>query len=380
MPVMKCQVDNKPGWKWGEHGKCYTYTAGDEAGSDAAKKKAEKQGAAAHAAGYSFSPTGFTLLHCSAPAVSMATEWTPREFVRFKKELIKVGHWVSGVAGATFNVTQDRLYHWARTFHKWVAAGNRVTIPLSHGSVNDPRSNQGWVENMWVEGDSLVGTMSLLNPDLALTNDVSIWSPEFAFDGHGLRYEWPITHVTLTTNPAVPGLEKFKKLSLSKGDTDMDPKTLAKLLGLAEDASEEVITAEITKLKAPPVTIAASQTVSAVDPLLVQVSGKLRTGQLDTLVAAGLLIPACKDIISKRFVETQALTLSLSKGPDDGFDTLVEVLSKNTPVALGDGTGPQTLIALSNPQTQQPSGMQVITNRKREAYKDKPGYVVPIAN
>lgn len=38
MPLEKCKINNKPGWRWGKQGKCYT---GPEA-----KKKAVKQGLA----------------------------------------------------------------------------------------------------------------------------------------------------------------------------------------------------------------------------------------------------------------------------------------------------------------------------------------------
>lgn len=52
MPMKACEWNGKPGWQWGESGKCYTYAEGDEAGSKAAKAKAETQGSAAHAGGY----------------------------------------------------------------------------------------------------------------------------------------------------------------------------------------------------------------------------------------------------------------------------------------------------------------------------------------
>ncbi len=52
MSVIRCSVGNKPGFKWGSSGKCYTYTFGDIAGRREAHKKAGKQGQAAHAAGY----------------------------------------------------------------------------------------------------------------------------------------------------------------------------------------------------------------------------------------------------------------------------------------------------------------------------------------
>lgn len=47
MPIQTCQADGKPGFKWGDAGKCYTYTAGDDASRNAAKQKAIKQGLAA---------------------------------------------------------------------------------------------------------------------------------------------------------------------------------------------------------------------------------------------------------------------------------------------------------------------------------------------
>jgi len=52
MPVGPCQENGKPGWRWGGHGKCYTYTEGDKEGSTRAHSKAEAQGRAAHAHGY----------------------------------------------------------------------------------------------------------------------------------------------------------------------------------------------------------------------------------------------------------------------------------------------------------------------------------------
>ena len=43
---MKCKKDDKPGWKYGDSGACYTYTAGNEKSEAAAKLKAAKQGIA----------------------------------------------------------------------------------------------------------------------------------------------------------------------------------------------------------------------------------------------------------------------------------------------------------------------------------------------
>jgi hypothetical protein len=46
MPRQACQVNGKPGYRWGESGTCYTYTSGDKASRERAKAKADKQGRA----------------------------------------------------------------------------------------------------------------------------------------------------------------------------------------------------------------------------------------------------------------------------------------------------------------------------------------------
>ena len=46
MPLKRCNDSGKPGWKWGDRGKCYTYKKGDPSSEKRAKKKAIKQGIA----------------------------------------------------------------------------------------------------------------------------------------------------------------------------------------------------------------------------------------------------------------------------------------------------------------------------------------------
>jgi hypothetical protein len=46
MPIKKCQEDNKPGYKWGDAGKCYIYNPNDENSIKESKKKAMAQGVA----------------------------------------------------------------------------------------------------------------------------------------------------------------------------------------------------------------------------------------------------------------------------------------------------------------------------------------------
>lgn len=44
MPAKRCSSNGSPGWKWGDAGKCYTYTDGDSTSEGNAKKKAYVQG------------------------------------------------------------------------------------------------------------------------------------------------------------------------------------------------------------------------------------------------------------------------------------------------------------------------------------------------
>lgn len=46
MPVKSCELDTKPGFKWGDSGKCYTYTPKNEGSLRNARKKAAIQGLA----------------------------------------------------------------------------------------------------------------------------------------------------------------------------------------------------------------------------------------------------------------------------------------------------------------------------------------------
>lgn len=46
MPIKACTLDGKPGFKWGDSGKCYTYKHGSKPSAKSARDKAAKQGQA----------------------------------------------------------------------------------------------------------------------------------------------------------------------------------------------------------------------------------------------------------------------------------------------------------------------------------------------
>ena len=318
------------------------------------------------------------------PAVGMSTGGTGSpSLTRYRKEIVKVGKYVKASADQAFEVTSALLDHWISTFQRWVKNGNRVPVPLGHEAATVPEKNVGWVHKLYREADTLIAEMELLDPALALTTDVSICVPNEVIDGKGEKYSRPITHVALCVDPVVPGLGKFTELSLSlsKGDINMELVKLAALLNVEESAlTEEMIIAalDVKRLVAPAAVpapagvvaappLAASQT-STVDPVITRLVSENRTGKLSTLVAAGLLTPAIKEVIAAKYVKKEALTLSLSRGGnDEEFDLLIKVLTENKAVPLGEVSGVQ-LLELSNTRaTPEVSPMAADTNRRREA-------------
>ena len=285
---------------------------------------------------------------------------------KFRKEILRVGHYIKESTEQEFDITIDVLNHLVETFGLWVAGGNRVSIPLGHERAHLPEFNRGWVESLFIEGNALFAIMELSDPKLALTTDVSVCIDSEFTDGHGTKYSNVLTHVALTTSPVVGGLSNFVKLSLSKGANSMSIlKKLAKKLGItdAEPTEDAVVLALETKLKDTSAVVKKVELSVDVDPLT-KLVGENRDMKLSNFVKAGLITPAIKDIIAARYVETKALTLELSSKVDTGFDFLCEILTTNKPVNLDEVSGVQN-IELANGQVAQPNAMQKVIAQKR---------------
>lgn len=52
MPINRCQIDGKPGFKFGKSGKCFPYTPGDTKSRERARNKAQAQERAIRASGF----------------------------------------------------------------------------------------------------------------------------------------------------------------------------------------------------------------------------------------------------------------------------------------------------------------------------------------
>ena len=145
---------------------------------------------------------------------------------RFVKELVRAGRYVKDVDGQIFNITPGMIDQLALSTTAYLAAGNKIPMPATPDhSDQDPEANRGWVREVYRDGNSLFGVCDLVGDDgikLAGTCDVSIFSPPEFIDGTGNRYQWPILHVALCTNPIVPGLDGFVPIKTSQSTTNQN--------------------------------------------------------------------------------------------------------------------------------------------------------------
>jgi len=99
MPVERCSEGGKPGFRFGDSGKCYTYTEGDTPGMRRAREKARAQERAAYASGFtgkSYGDTDYDFLNeiLLAEEVSCYEEFLPDPTNNFEflSDVIKEMH------------------------------------------------------------------------------------------------------------------------------------------------------------------------------------------------------------------------------------------------------------------------------------------------
>ena len=334
---------------------------------------------------------------------------------RFAKELIRVGKYVKDLDGdrrMEFEVTADSLKNWVAQFSRMRQNGVKVPIPELHQDADweakaraedEGSNNRGWVDEMFVDGGSLMMACTLIGDDAlnaAQRNDVSIHSPPRFVDGKGVEYVRPITHVAITPKPLIPGLGEFIPIAASRSGTMLKVlQKIAKQLGiegeLTEENAEGKISSAITALKKKSADVKASNeddTDTGVkpgegkpdgdgkpkqaDPVLVKIAADRNRMKLDQLVAASKITPAVRDDLVKRWIgdgNTDVLAASLASG-DDGsaFDGLCDALEKNDPVKLKEQTGPQTLeLGGGNPGGDQTKESPIVASAKRMAEAEK---------
>jgi len=345
------------------------------------------------------------LLSCSSQPAALSNMRIENgvKVYRYEKEIARTGNYVKASQGLTFGITASTLDHWVNTFKRFIEAGNKVPVPSSHANTD----NYGWVVDMKRAGDSLVATIDLYGDDapiLAMTRDVSIYSPPEYIDGSGNVYIRPITHVCLCTDPVMTGLDSFKVIAASLSDNNenknpeirkekkMEYKKLAELLGIkdiTDENAEQLITdavnellnkiaaaaKEIEDLKAKAgeltkekETIEASLKKTPPNKDLIDVTKTLRKTQIGQLVASGRITPATAKKLEEALASDDAVALSLSSGKDDGiFSSIFDALKDNDPVELKEISGRQ-LLSLSQFSGKEENPLEKDAERRAAAF------------
>jgi len=248
----------------------------------------------------------------------------------FTKVVAKVKKYVKG--DEVHDITAERLQHWANVFAEMHDNGVKVPMPLTHAGAGDPEKNAGFVEGMWVEGDTLLIKADIVadKEKLVESNDVSIFAPGIDIkDGEGHIYSDPITHIALTPIPLFPGLGEFVAIAAEqvpvfaamKPVVEVDPK-LAVLEASLVSASTKIaeLEASLTSSNAKYEALEASLKVDDVTKL-----------RLEALVKEGKLQPVFAGRLSKLIVDPKKPLVA----------QFVDVLERNKPVSLGGKTGRQ---------------------------------------
>jgi Mu-like prophage I protein len=327
-----------------------------------------------------------------------ALECSQIESKRFRKEVIKVGKYQKGET--KFEVDAQLISHWAETGNLMLSAGNKIPIPGSD-HIPTENNNHGFVTGFEIgnSGNSLFATMDIVDesPDrLVMSNDVSVYVPAKFTDGNGKTYLRPVTHISLTPTPVIPGLADFQAIAASfeyedtpveMEPSEMDINKIAVLLGIEGEATEEavalriaelvskcstaeavveevieavaeaaveVIDAEVVVVPVESAPIEASHSVKA-DPRLVKAVTDATTMRLDSLISNGCVSVAVGTQLKKR-LDAGTLALSVATSSDSVINDLLLILSHNKPVAFGEKTQAQILASnVPAESTQDPS-------------------------
>ena len=253
---------------------------------------------------------------------------------------IRAGKYVHPAGKFELQVDGKRLDGWVYNFHKMREAGVDVPVPVDHS--NKARDNLGYVVDVRREGQTLMLLHQLIGEDairLAARNKVSLGiDPNFT-DGQGRAFGDCVVHSSLTPVPLVPGQEGLVPMS-NEGAAGSP---IFYLDGNGGDLSA-----------APAIRAKPAPARAAIAP------------RMDELVRRGHITPACRarlvELMDGRSGAGRVL-LSMrdavdavdaddpgdrsAASTDDAADrfeaALVEALSRNVVVPLGEKSGVQML-------------------------------------
>lgn len=250
-------------------------------------------------------------LHATTPLNEADVGEFPKEVngqpaAYFWADAIRTGRYVHPSGSFELSVDGLRLDRWAENFRRMREAGIDVPVPVDHST--SARDNLGYVVDVKRDGDRLLLLHQLIGEEaiaLAARNKVSLGIDPAFRDGRGVEFGDCIVHSSLTPVPVVPGQAGLVAMSRRSG------------------AIEFHLAAEVAR----PGRKGAES---------------FRRG-VERLVKDGHVTPACRDRLVALFADERSLLLLSREDAGDVGEALLEALSHNRAVALGERTGLQSL-------------------------------------
>lgn len=258
MPIQSCSLNGKPGYQYGDSGKCYTYTPGNDASKGMARAKAEKQAAAIRSQGYSMDDKPMKVGY-----------WVDLKGVEFEEgEEDKSSSWIQAVPIGTYqhpvygeiDFTQEKIRAMAANVNNEVR-DTLLDVDYDHKAKTGKAA--GWITNASAESDGLYVQVEWTNSakEAIKNNEYKYFSPEYQD-----KWKHPKTgqvHRDVLFGGALtnrPFLKDLLPVNLSEllGDQG-EPKmaddfvnAMRGILGLPEEMSEEDVLSAAEQLVAQP--------------------------------------------------------------------------------------------------------------------------------
>ena len=175
MPIQNCSLNGKPGYQYGDSGKCYTYTPGNDDSKGKARAKAEKQAAAIRSQGYSMDDKPMKVGY-----------WVDLKGVEFEEEDEKPSSWIQAVPIGTYqhpvygeiDFTQEKIRSMASNVQQQVR-DTQLDVDYDHKAKTGKAA--GWITNASAESDGLyVQVEWTKSAEQAIkNNEYKYFSPEY---------------------------------------------------------------------------------------------------------------------------------------------------------------------------------------------------------
>lgn len=321
-----------------------------------------------------------------------------------EKEIVHAGDFakydLSGKVTARYNITEDHLNHWHKTFAEMAKDSVEVPMPLEHTRSPEARratliGTERRKNNKGVE--SLFGKVKFKDvkaKEALSTSQVSVFVPK-----QSGKFKMPIEHVAFTDYPVISTLEPFNIVASYFGeamneDDDMTLRDLATQAGVDPAITDEqqLLMALSQKLAAipkapvppapapapvgpprPPMRFSKDQ-LPVVDPLVLQMVKENRQLKLSRLSEGNnaRITPAQRKILEDRFCSDDAISLSHAVGNSEDFDAAIRMIEAGSPIRGEQKTGPQAM-ALSKDET--PTSNRLVANAEQRAKDAKEQYI-----